>query len=117
MLRDSIQAPIAPALSPSFEIFIFVSVLVVLICVVMMTVYFRRQSAPLRDMARAASAFGHGQLNARVKVDERSPEEVQELVAILSDSVPGGLPGINPDTIPLELNTRLYRHSSMYQIM
>ena len=33
-----------------------------------------------------------------------SPEEVQELVAILSDSVPGGLPGINPDTIPLKLN-------------
>ena len=35
-----------------------------------------------------------------------SPEEVQELVAILSDSMPGGLPGINPDTIPLELNAQ-----------
>ena len=35
-----------------------------------------------------------------------SPEEVQELVAILSDSRPGGSPGINPDTIPLELNAQ-----------
>ncbi|MBR5878079.1 MAG: hypothetical protein IKY91_00915 [Akkermansia sp.] len=35
-----------------------------------------------------------------------SPEEVRELVAILSDSRPGGVPGINPDTIPLELNAQ-----------
>ena len=66
-------------LSNMTEIFIFVSVLVVLICVVMMTVYFRRQSAPLRDMARAASAFGHGDLNARVRTGGNHSEEVEEL--------------------------------------
>jgi len=33
----------------------------------------------LREMARAASAFGHGKLDARVRVDAHSPEEMQEL--------------------------------------
>ena len=66
-------------LSNMTEIFIFVSVLVVAICVVMMTVYFRRQSAPLRAMAKAASAFGHGDLNARVPTGGNHSEEVEEL--------------------------------------
>ena len=66
-------------LSSFTEIFVFVSILVVAICVVMMTVYFRRQSMPLRDMARAASAFGHGDFTARVRTDGKHSEEVEEL--------------------------------------
>ena len=61
------------------EIFVFVSVLTVIAAAIVMIIFARRQAAPLRDMARAARAFGHGQLHARVQVDESTPEEVQEL--------------------------------------
>ena len=61
------------------EIFIFVSILVVVVCIVVMTIYLRLQSTPLREMAKTASAFGHGDLNARVKTDGRRSVEVEEL--------------------------------------
>ncbi len=61
------------------DIFVFVSILVVLATVGIMTLYVRRQSIPLRDMARTAQAFGHGQLDARVTVQGNYPEEVEEL--------------------------------------
>ena len=61
------------------EIFVFVSILVVLISVIVMVIYFQRQSAPLRAMARAASDFGHGKLTARVKTGGNHSEEVVEL--------------------------------------
>ena len=61
------------------DIFLFVSVLVVLVAMLLITLFARQQAQPLREMAKAARAFGHGQLNARVQVDKSSPEEVQEL--------------------------------------
>ncbi len=61
------------------EIFLFVSILVVLFAVAVTTLFARHQSTPLRDMARAASAFGHGELTARVKTDGRGTQEVEEL--------------------------------------
>jgi len=61
------------------DTYVLVSVLVVLMSVVVITLMARKQSSPLQDMARAASAFGHGQLDARVSIDEGSPREVQEL--------------------------------------
>ena len=61
------------------DIFSFVSVLVVLVAMLLMALLARQQAQPLRDMAKAARAFGHGQLHARVHVDKSSPEEVQEL--------------------------------------
>ncbi len=61
------------------DIFVFVSLLVVLATVGIMTLYVRRQSIPLRDMARTAQAFGHGELSARVQVQGNYPEEVEEL--------------------------------------
>ena len=61
------------------DIFLFVSLLVVLVAMLLMALFARQQAQPLRDMAKAARAVGHGQLQARVQVDESSPEEVQEL--------------------------------------
>ena len=61
------------------DIFIFVSVLVVLLAVISMTVYARKLSHPLGDMAKVANAFGHGDLKARATIDEHSAKEVQEL--------------------------------------
>ncbi len=61
------------------EIFLFVALLVVLLAVAVTSLFARRQSAPLRDMAKAARAFGHGELTARVKTDGRGTQEVEEL--------------------------------------
>ncbi len=39
----------------------------------------RRHSDPLKQMSQAAVAFGHGDLNARVRVNSRCSREIQEL--------------------------------------
>ncbi len=77
-----VSAPMASTLSVlkrMSDIYLFVSVLVVLVAVVIMTIYTRKNSSPLRDMAHTANAFGHGNLKARVQVPEESPEEIKEL--------------------------------------
>ena len=61
------------------DIFLFVSLLVILVSVLVMTVFARSQSRPLQDMARTANAFGHGDLTARVKLEGDYSEEVEEL--------------------------------------
>lgn len=61
------------------DTYLFVSVLAVLLAVVVMSIVARNQSKPLRDMAKAANAFGHGDLNARVQVYPKSSDEVQDL--------------------------------------
>ncbi len=61
------------------DIYLLVSFLVVLASVVCMTVFARKQSRPLKDMAQAARAFGHGELTSRVHVSETASEEVREL--------------------------------------
>ncbi|MBR2422466.1 MAG: HAMP domain-containing histidine kinase [Oscillospiraceae bacterium] len=61
------------------DTYLFISVLVVLLAVVMMSVLARQQSKPLKDMAKTANAFGHGNLDARVQVDPKSSDEVQDL--------------------------------------
>ena len=61
------------------EIFVFVSILVVLLAVCLMTLFVRSQSQPLRAMAKAARAFGHGELTARVDTEGNYTQEVEEL--------------------------------------
>ena len=61
------------------DIYLFVSLLAVAGTMVIMSVFARRHSSPLKEMAQAASAFGHGNLNARVNVKSTYPEEVEEL--------------------------------------
>ena len=61
------------------DTYLFVSVLVVLLAVVLMSLLARNQSKPLRDMAKVAHDFGHGNLNARVQVDPKSSDEMQDL--------------------------------------
>ena len=61
------------------NIFSIVSVLVVLVAFIAMTFFARRQSDPLKLMANAARSFGHGDLDARVKLDDSYPEEVEDL--------------------------------------
>ncbi len=61
------------------DIFIIVSILVVVICLLVMTIFLRQQSAPLREAARAMRAFGHGDLTARVQTGSHRSEEVAEM--------------------------------------
>ena len=61
------------------DTYLFVSVLVVLLAVAMMSLLARNQSKPLRDMAKAAHDFGLGNLDARVQVDPKSSDEMQDL--------------------------------------
>ena len=61
------------------KIFVFVSILVTLLAVCLMTLFVRHQSQPLRAMAKAARAFGHGELTARVDTEGNYTQEVEEL--------------------------------------
>ena len=59
------------------NIFLTAAVFVVLISVLAVTAFARRESKPLRDMAKAANDFAHGNLEARVRVEEDYSEEVE----------------------------------------
>ncbi|MGN0978564.1 MAG: ATP-binding protein [Faecousia sp.] len=61
------------------NIFLTAAVFVVLVSVLAVTAFTRRETKPLKDMARAATDFGHGNLEARVKVEDDYSEEVEEL--------------------------------------
>ena len=75
-----VSSPVDTALMRRIsQIFLIVSVLVALISVAVMNFYVRRQSGPLRDMAQVATAFGHGNLTARVRTSGRNTQEVEEL--------------------------------------
>ncbi len=72
-------AATAAILSKVSQIYIFVSVLVVLVSVLIMSFFAKKQSRPLQDMAQAANDFGHGDLNARVQLKGDYSKETQEL--------------------------------------
>jgi len=77
-----LSTPVSKALSILDKIadtYLLISVLVVLVSVIVITLMARHQSSPLREMAKAASDFGHGHFDSRVSIDENSPQEVQEL--------------------------------------
>ena len=61
------------------SIFVMVSFLVVLVCIMAMGIIVSRQSDPLKQMARVARSFGHGDLNARVRLGADYPEEIEDL--------------------------------------
>ena len=66
-------------LSRISNIFLTASVFVVLLAVLAVTAFARRESRPLRDMAKVANAFAHGNLKARVKLDDDYSMEMEEL--------------------------------------
>jgi len=61
------------------DIFLFVSLLAVAVTILIMSIFARRHSRPLRLMAKTASDFGHGNLNARVPTSDSYAREVEEL--------------------------------------
>ena len=61
------------------NIFLSAALIVVLIAVLAVSLFARQQSKPLRDLSKAAYAFGHGDLNARVRLSGDYSEEMEEL--------------------------------------
>ena len=61
------------------DIYLVVSLFSVIAVMLVMSIFARRHSTPLREMATAASAFGHGDLTARVTVKNSYAREVEEL--------------------------------------
>ena len=59
--------------------YLMVSVTAILIAVVLLILFVRKNNIPLRDMAKAATAFGHGDLQVRTQVPDSAPEEIREL--------------------------------------
>ena len=58
--------------------------LIAIICIMLLTcgltIYVSSQSgSPLRELAKTARSFGHGDLHARVHLDGKHPEEIQDL--------------------------------------
>lgn len=59
--------------------FVSTAIVVVFLSIVAVSAFVGRESKPLRDMARAANAFGHGDLEARVRLDDHYSDEVRDL--------------------------------------
>ena len=79
VLVSTPTAATAQILNRISNIFLTASVFVVMIAVLAVSAFARKESRPLRDMAKVANAFGHGNLEARVKVDEDCSQEMEEL--------------------------------------
>jgi len=77
-----ISTPISQALQATTRIsnFYLIAIIVIMLLTCGLTIYVSRQSgSPLRDLAKTARAFGHGDLNARVHLEGKYPDEVQDL--------------------------------------
>ena len=61
------------------NIFLSSFFIVVLLTVFAVSLFARKQSRPLKDMARTANAFGHGDLEARVRIADGYSQEISEL--------------------------------------
>ena len=68
--------PIISRLSNSY---MTVSVLAVVVCLCLILLFARLQAKPLRQISQAAHEFGHGNLNARMPLENLPSVEMQEL--------------------------------------
>ena len=67
------------------NMYMMATVVVVLVAVLAVSLFARKQSQPLKDMSRAAYHFGHGRLDARVPISENYSEEVEELAVAFNN--------------------------------
>lgn len=61
------------------NMFMLGAIAVMVVSVMAMAVFSKRQSSPLKEMAQKARAFGHGDLNARVRITGSESREMEEL--------------------------------------
>ncbi len=67
------------------NVYVLVSLLLLLLAAVCMNFFSRQHEHPLREMAKTAAAFGHGDMTARVRLSGRYPEEVEELALSINN--------------------------------
>ncbi len=65
--------------------YLLVTFLLLLFSMLAMGYFSQRHEHPLREMAKTTSAFGHGDLSARVQLTRRYPEEVEELALSINN--------------------------------
>ena len=57
-----------------------ITIIFIMLMICVLTLYVsRQQGSPLRELAKTARAFGHGDLNARVMLEGKQPKEIAEL--------------------------------------
>ncbi len=77
-----LSAPISETskvLSRLMNLYIYISAGTIVVALFIIGVLARKQSTPLKEMANAATAFGHGDLSARMRINKYDPHEVQEM--------------------------------------
>ena len=79
IIVSSPLAGVNAVLTKISNIFLTTAAVVVLVAVLAVSLLARRESRPLQEMAKVANAFGHGDLEARVKIEESYSEEMEEL--------------------------------------
>ena len=67
------------------NIFLTAALFVVLISVLAVTAFARRESRPLKELAKTANAFGHGDLEARVRLEDDCSEEMEEVAVAFNN--------------------------------
>ncbi len=65
--------------------FLLASLTVLVLAILSMNHFSQRHEHPLREMAKTTAAFGHGNLDARVRLTRRYPEEVEELALSINN--------------------------------
>ena len=75
------RAQISGMLIQTTTIFFYVSILVLVVAMVCSFLLSRSQAGSIQEVAKAATRFGHGDLDARVAVGGRNTVEVDELAA------------------------------------
>lgn len=84
------QTQVVGVIRQMTDIFLMTGAVVLLLAVIACSALMRRTSQPLKDLAGAARRFGHGNLDARVELDEHNPAEIEELAVafnIMADSL------------------------------
>lgn len=79
------QTQVVGVIRQMTDIFLMTSAVVLLLAVIACSALMRRTSQPLKDLAGAARRFGHGNLDARVELDEHNPAEIEELAVAFNN--------------------------------
>ena len=79
------QTQVVGVIRQMTDIFLMAGAVVLLLAVIACSALMRRTSQPLKDLAGAARRFGHGNLDARVELDEHNPAEIEELAVAFNN--------------------------------
>ena len=67
------------------QMYLMIAASIVIVAMMLAWYFIRRQSVPLRNMAKRARDFGHGDLDARVSIDPGSADEIQDLAVAFNN--------------------------------